>query len=89
VNRKDACSDAVAAYYADLEVRRVSSSLVKLYEQHARECAEAAERTDDPVQRVILLRMAREWMEDAAAIASTLAEPEGTCPCAGSGTHAA
>ena len=54
----------------------MSSALVKLYKQHARECAEAAERTDDPVQRVILLRIAREWIEDAAAIASTLAEPE-------------
>jgi hypothetical protein len=67
----------------------VSSSLVKLYEQHARECAEAAERTDDPVHRVILLRMAHEWMEDAAAIASTLLEPEGTGSRAPSGKHAA
>jgi hypothetical protein len=52
--------------------------LVKLYERHARECAEAAERADDPVRRLLLLRMAREWTEDAAAIASTLAEPEGS-----------
>jgi hypothetical protein len=67
----------------------VSSSLVKLYERHARECAKAAERTDDPIHRVALLRMAREWMEDAAAIASTLAEPEGTGSRARSGNRAA
>jgi hypothetical protein len=65
----------------------VSSSLVKLYEQQARECADAAERTDDPVHRVVLLRMAREWMEDAAAIASTV--PEGTGSRAPSGKRAA
>jgi hypothetical protein len=67
----------------------VSLSLVKLYEQHARECAEAAERTDNPVHRMILLRMAREWMEDATAIASTLAEPEGTGSHGPSGNRAA
>jgi hypothetical protein len=72
-----------------IEGTPVSSSLVKLYEQHARECAEAAERTDDPVQRVILLRMAREWMEDAAAIASTLPEPERTGSRGPSGNRAA
>jgi hypothetical protein len=67
----------------------VSSSLVKLYEQHAWECTEAAERTDDSVYRVILLRMAREWIEDAAAIASTLPEPEGKGSRAPSGNRAA
>ena len=67
----------------------MSSSLVKLYEQHARECAEAAERVDDPVRRLILLRMAREWMEDAAAIASTLAEPESKGSRTPSGNRAA
>jgi hypothetical protein len=53
----------------------VSSSLVKLYEQHAEECAKAAAQTDNPAHRVILLRMAHEWMQDAATIASTLTEP--------------
>jgi hypothetical protein len=67
----------------------MSSSLVKLYEQRARECAEAAERTDDPLDRVILLRMAREWREDAAAIASTLPELERTGSRARSGNRAA
>ena len=67
----------------------MSSSLVKLYEKHARECAEAAERTDDPVRRVILLRMAREWIDDAAAIASTLPETETTGSRARSGNRAA
>ena len=67
----------------------VSSSLVKQYKQYANECAEAAEQTDDSIQRVILLRMAREWMEDAAAIASTLPEPEGAGSRARSGKRAA
>ena len=67
----------------------VSSWLVKLYEQYARECAEAAERVDDPVRRVLLLRMAREWTDDAAAIASTLAQPERMDSRARSGNRAA
>jgi hypothetical protein len=67
----------------------VSSSLVKLYQQHAQQCAEAAERTDDPVHRVLLLRMARAWTDDAAAIASTLPEPESKGSRAPSGNRAA
>ena len=51
--------------------------------------AVSAERVDDPVRRLILLRMAREWMEDAAAIASTLAEPESKGSRAPSGNRAA
>jgi hypothetical protein len=38
---------------------------------------------------VILLRMAREWMEDAAAIASALPEPERTGSRGPSGNRAA
>jgi hypothetical protein len=61
----------------------VSSSLnlVKQYEQYAKECTEAAEQVDDPIQRVILLRMAHEWMRDAATIASALPEPEQVLTC--------
>ena len=43
----------------------------------------------DPVRRMILLRMAREWMDDATAIASTLQEPETTGSRAFSGNRAA
>jgi hypothetical protein len=76
VNRKDACGNEGMRTTVIERKTPVSSSLVKLYEQHAKECAEAAEQTDDPIQRVILLRMAHEWMQDAATIASTLTEPE-------------
>lgn len=88
MNHKPDCSDAIERAH-NPERAAVSSSLVKLYEQHARDCAEAAERADDPVHRVILLRMAREWMDDAAAIASTLQEPERTDSSARSGNRAA
>ena len=43
-------------------------TLADLFDQHAKECLESAERMDDPVRRLLLLRMASEWQRDAAAL---------------------
>jgi hypothetical protein len=36
-------------------------TLAKIYEHHAEECTRAAERTDDPVFRRVLLMLALQW----------------------------
>jgi hypothetical protein len=43
-------------------------TLADLFDQHAKECLESAERLDDPVRRLLLLRTASEWQRDAAAL---------------------
>jgi hypothetical protein len=43
-------------------------SLAELYEQHARECVQSAERTDNPRSREMLLKMEREWTQAAATL---------------------
>ena len=43
-------------------------SLAELYEFHARDCIHSAGRTDDPKYRELLLKMEREWTEEAAAL---------------------
>ena len=40
------------------------SSQVELCEHHAKDCLQAAERTEDPLAREMLLRHALEWMRD-------------------------
>ena len=40
----------------------------ELYDQHAKDCLEAADRTDNPVYRVMLHKMAQEWIRDAAVL---------------------
>jgi hypothetical protein len=42
--------------------------LVQLYERHAEECAHAAERTDNPTHRALLVKCAAEWREAAQAL---------------------
>ena len=50
-------------------------TLAELYEQNARQCANAAERADNPVHRVMLLRVACDWWQEAAeSTHSTAAE---------------
>jgi hypothetical protein len=49
-------------------------TLAELYEQNARQCANAAERADNPVHRVMLLRVACDWWQEAVTTQSTLAE---------------
>src|SRR2546421_3273032 len=43
------------------------SSQVELCEHHAKDCLQAAERTEDPLAREMLLRHALEWMRDGLA----------------------
>jgi hypothetical protein len=51
-------------------------SQAKFYEYFAKDCVRAAERTDDAKDREMLLKMAREWMMEAAARkASTQSKP--------------
>jgi hypothetical protein len=40
-------------------------SQAKFYEYFAKDCVRAAKRTDDPTDREMLLKMAREWMMEA------------------------
>jgi hypothetical protein len=49
-------------------------TLAELYEQNARQCANAAERADNPVHRVMLLRVACDWWQEAVTAQSTVAE---------------
>jgi hypothetical protein len=46
-------------------------ALTKLYEHHAKDCAQAAGRTDNPKHRERLLKLAYEWAQAAARRAST------------------
>jgi hypothetical protein len=46
---------------------RPMSSQVELCEHHAKDCLQAAERTEDPLAREMLLRHALEWMRDGLA----------------------
>ena len=42
--------------------------LARLYDRHAEECARAAEQTDDPRRRVLMIKLAAEWRRDAQAL---------------------
>ena len=43
-------------------------TLADVYEHNAKECREAAERSDNPLERARLLKTAREWWQDAKAL---------------------
>ena len=43
------------------------SSQVELCEHHAKDCLQAAEKTEDPLAREMLLRNALEWLRDGLA----------------------
>jgi hypothetical protein len=43
------------------------SSRAELCEHQATECLQAAERTDNPRAREVLLRLALDWLQDALA----------------------
>ena len=43
-------------------------TLADVYEHNAKECRKAAERTDNAVRRVRLLKAASEWWQDAEAL---------------------
>jgi hypothetical protein len=41
------------------------TALKKLYEEHARNCLQEAASVGDPRRRELLIKLAREWTEDA------------------------
>ena len=43
------------------EVSRAMPTLAQVYEDHAADCTRAAEQTDDPVFRNMLLTLALQW----------------------------
>jgi len=43
------------------------SSQVEFCEHHAKDCLQAAEKTEDPLAREMLLRNALEWLRDGLA----------------------
>jgi hypothetical protein len=47
-----------------------------VYEYFAEDCTRAAEQTDDPVFREMLLKLAEQWRQDAAREASTAIDRE-------------
>jgi hypothetical protein len=52
----------------------MSALLAQLYEDQAVGCVEAAAKTNHPTHREMLLKLAHEWMREAAALrASTQA----------------
>ena len=50
-------------------------TLADIYEQNAKECAAAARRTEQPVERSILQRTAQQWARDASALRAADAVP--------------
>jgi hypothetical protein len=44
----------------------------RLYERHAEECARAAEQTDDPKRREMLIKLAMQWRQEAQALRQSL-----------------
>jgi hypothetical protein len=53
-------------------------SRTELYAHHAKECVQAADRTDNPKYREMLLKMARRWMEEAMSGADASSEGQGS-----------
>jgi len=56
------------------------SSQVALCEHHDRDCLQAAEKTEDPLAREMLLRHALEWLRDGLA-ASKQSKLCAVCGC--------
>ena len=60
------CHCVLAGIRCPHEVGAMSSQ-VELCEHHAKGCLQAAEKTEDPLAREMLLRHALEWMRDGLA----------------------
>jgi len=67
--------DPISGYYAGEVVGLHTTSvgwsvrtLIDLCEEQARGCIELAKRLEQPNLRELLLKMARDWMRDAAAL---------------------
>jgi hypothetical protein len=62
LGRGEACRGFIGA------VERPVPTLARLYERHAEECARAAEQTDDPKRREMLIKLAMQWRQEAQAL---------------------
>jgi hypothetical protein len=55
------CRGECRAHHAETSRAVPVSTLAKVYEDRAEDCTRAAERTDDPVFRKMLLMLALQW----------------------------
>jgi hypothetical protein len=53
-------------------VERAVPIKARLYERHAEECARAAEQTDNPKHREMLIKLAMQWRQEAQALRQSL-----------------
>ena len=49
-------------------VERAVPTLARLYDFHAEECARAAEQTDNPKRREMLIKLAMQWRQEAQTL---------------------
>ena len=49
-------------------VERAVPTLAQLYDLHAKECARAAEQTDNPKRREMLIKLAMHWRQEAQTL---------------------
>jgi hypothetical protein len=49
-------------------VERAVPILAQLYDLHAEECARAAEQTDNPKRREMLIKLAMQWRQEAQTL---------------------
>jgi hypothetical protein len=49
-------------------VERAVPTLARLYDLHAEECTCAAEQTDNPKRREMLIKLAMQWRQDAQTL---------------------
>jgi hypothetical protein len=49
-------------------VERAVTTLAQLYDLHAEECARAAEQTDNPKRREMLIKLAMQWRQEAQTL---------------------
>ena len=49
-------------------VERAVPTLARLYDFHAEECARAAEQTDNPKRREMLVKLAMQWRQEAQTL---------------------
>jgi hypothetical protein len=67
-------------------VERAVPTLAQLYDLHAEECARAAEQTDNPKRREMLIKLAMQWRQEAQALRQS-PQPNGSEDDAKAATH--
>jgi hypothetical protein len=67
-------------------VERAVPTLAQLYDLHAEECARAAEQTDNPKRREMLIKLAMQWRQEAQTLQQS-PQPNGSEDDAKAATH--